>query len=143
MIFLFMRRHSSATRTVNIRVADGLNVKFKIPTDTELGNYVSNTWNGTSDGHDVYDNTELLSINYVLSNYVPTSLLTVWTSSYLNLVPFRCVMLHCPELADHHYSSPSQTSFAKFLLINNLVGLQMMLTVGHSPKTSLTALTKI
>lgn len=79
---IFVYAYSSATRTVEIKVADGLNFKLKIPTDSELANYVSNTWNGASNGHDVYDSTRPLSKNYLLSNYVPTSLLTTWTSSY-------------------------------------------------------------
>ena len=40
---IFVYAYSSATRTVEIKVADGLNFKLKIPTDSELANYVSNT----------------------------------------------------------------------------------------------------
>lgn len=122
--YIFVYAYSSATRTVEIKVADGLDFKSKIPTDDELGIYVSNTWNGASDGHDVYDNTEPLSINYLLSNYVATSLLTTFTSSYLNFVPFRSVLLHCPELADYHYSSPSSysSSIVRKILIDQQLG---------------------
>ena len=105
---IFNYAYSSATRTIEISVKDGLNYKVKIPTDTELGNYVNGQWNSVSAP---YDNRDPLSINYLISNYVPTTGgLTTWTSSYLNLVPFRSVMIHCPELADHHYSSPSSYS---------------------------------
>ena len=72
-----------------------------------------------------YDNRDPVSINYLLSNYVPTTGgLTTWTSSYLNLVPFRSVMLHCPELADHHYSSPASYSsnIVKKILIDSQLG---------------------
>ena len=61
----------------------------------------------------------------MLSNFVPTNGgLTAWTSSYLNLVPFRSVMLHCPELADHHYSSPASYSsnIVKKILIDQQLG---------------------
>ena len=104
---IFVYSYSSATRTVEFKIKDGLNYKLKIPTDTELKNYVNNTWetSGTP-----YDNTNPLSINYLLSNYVATSPLTTWTSSYLNLVPFRAVYINSPELADHHISAPSTYS---------------------------------
>ena len=72
-----------------------------------------------------YDNRDPVSIKYLLSNYVPTNGgLTAWTSSYLNLVPFRSVMLHCPELADHHYSSPASYSsnIVRKILIDQQLG---------------------
>ena len=49
--------------------------------------------------------------------------LTTWTSSYLNLVPFRSVMIHCPELADHHYSSPS--SYSSHIVRKVLIDAQL------------------
>ena len=56
-----------------------MNYKVKIPTDTELSNYVNNTWNTTQAS---YDNSNPVSINYLLSNFVPTNGgLTTWTSS--------------------------------------------------------------
>ena len=101
---IFVYAYSSATRTVEIKVADGLNFKLKIPTDTELSSYVGSEWNrGDAD----YNNTVPLSINYLLSNFVPTiGGLTTWTSSYLNLIPFRALYLNSPDLTDHKYSSP-------------------------------------
>ena len=121
---IFVYAYSSATRTVETKVADGLNFKLKIPTDSELANYVSNTWNGASNGHDVYDSTRPLSINYLLSNYVPTSLLTTWTSSYLNLVPFRAIYINSPDLTDHHYSAPNSfsSSISKKVLVDQQLG---------------------
>ena len=52
---------------------------------------MNGTWDSVSTP---YDNRGPVSINYLLSNFVPTNGgLTSWTSSYLNLVPFRSVML--------------------------------------------------
>ena len=122
---IFVYAYSSATRTVEIKVADGLNFKVKIPTDTELGNYVNNTWTTASELYLNYDNSNPLSINYLLINYVPTNGgLTTWVSSYMNLVPFRAVLLHCPELADHHYASPSSYSsnIVRKILIDQQLG---------------------
>ncbi len=108
---LFVYAYSSATRTVEIKIADGIsNFSFKIPTDDELSNYVNNIWNTATDSVDSYDNSNPLSINYLLSNYVSTSPLTVWTSSYLNLVPFRALYINCPQLCDHHVYSPNSYS---------------------------------
>ena len=67
---IFVYSYSSATRTVEFKIKDGLNYKLKIPTDTELKNYVNNTWNTTQSN---YDSSNPLSINYLLSNYVATS----------------------------------------------------------------------
>ena len=124
---IFVYAYSSATRTVEIKVADGLNFKVKIPTDTELSNYVNNSWTTASENYMTYDNKNPLSINYLLSNYVATNGgLTIWTSSYMNLVPFRAVLLHCPELADHHYASPSSYSsniIRKILIDQQLGGI--------------------
>ena len=122
---LFVYAYSSATRTVEIKIADGIsNFSFKIPTDDELKNYVNGFWNLATDSVDSYDNSDPVSINYLLSNYVPTSPLTVFNSSYLNLVPFRAVLLHCPELADHHYASPSSYSsnIVRKILIDQQLG---------------------
>ena len=107
---IFVYAYSSTSRTVEIKVADGLNFRLKIPTNTELANYVSNTWNGASNGHDVYDNTRPLSESNLLSNYVPTSLLTIYINS--------------PDLIDHHYSAPSSfsSSIIKKVLVDQQLG---------------------
>ena len=119
---IFVYAYSSATRTVEIKVADGLNFKIKIPTDKELATYVNNTWNrGDAD----YNSTVPLSINYLLSNYVETnSGLSVWTSSYLNLIPFRALYINSPELTDHKYSSPIKysSSIIRKILIDQQLG---------------------
>ena len=104
---IFSYAYSASTRTVEFKIKEGLNYKLKIPTDTELKNYVNNQWNTTQSN---YDSSNPLSINYLLSNYISTSPLTTWTSSYLNLVPFRAVYINSPELADHHISAPSNYS---------------------------------
>ena len=57
---IFVYSYSSATRTVEFKIKDGLNYKLKIPTDTELKNYVNNTWNTTQSN---YDSSNPLSIN--------------------------------------------------------------------------------
>ena len=122
---LFVYAYSSATRTVEIKIADGIaNFSFKIPTDDELKNYVNGFWNLATDSVDTYDNSDPKSINYLLSNYVPTTSLTTWTSSYLNLVPFRALYLNSPELTDHHYSSPSNysSSIIRKILIDQQLG---------------------
>ena len=100
---IFNYAYSSATRTAEFSIKDGLNYKVKIPTDDELSNYVGNTWNTTQAS---YDSKNILSINYLLSNYVPSNPLTVWNSSYLNLVPFRYLFISSPELSDYKYSAP-------------------------------------
>ena len=119
---IFVYAYSSATRTMEIKVADGLNFKLKIPTDPELETYVNNTWNrGDAD----YNSTVPLSINYLLSNYVETNGgLSVWTSSYLNLIPFRALYLNSAELTDHRYSSPINysSSIIRKILINQQLG---------------------
>ena len=119
---IFVYAYSSATRTVEIKVADGLNFKLKIPTDDELSSYVASEWNrGDAD----YNNTVPLSINYLLSNFVPTNGgLTTWTSSYLNLIPFRALYLNSPELTDHRYSSPINysSSIIRKILIDQQLG---------------------
>ena len=121
---IFNYAYSSATRTIEISIKDGLNYKVKIPTDDELKKYVGGTWDV---GSAPYNSNDPVSINYLLSNFVATNGgLTVWTSSYLNLVPFRSVMLHCPELADHHYSSPASYSsniVRKILIDQQLSGV--------------------
>ena len=119
---IFVYAYSSATRTVEIKVADGLNLKLKIPTDEELSSYVNNTWNrGDAD----YNSSVPLSINYLLSNFVATNTgLTVWTSSYLNLIPFRALYLNSPDLTDHKYSSPISysSSIIRKILIDQQLG---------------------
>ena len=106
---------------LSIASKDGLNYKVKIPTDIELSNYVGNTWNTT---HANYDSNNILSINYLLSNYVASSPLTVWSSSYLNLVPFRYVFISSPELSDYKYSAPNtySSSIIKKVLVNSQLG---------------------
>lgn len=119
---IFNYAYSSATRTIEISVKEGLNYKAKIPTDTELSNYVNGQWDSVSAP---YENRDPVSINYLQSSYVATNRgLTTWTSSYLNLVPFRSVMLHCPELADHHYSPPASYSsnIVRKILIDQRLG---------------------
>ena len=119
---IFVYAYSSATRTVEIKVADGLNFKLKIPTDEELSSYVGSAWDrGDAD----YNNTIPLSINYLLSNFVPTNGgLTTWTSSYLNLIPFRALYLNSPDLTDHRYSSPVSysSSIVRKILIDQQLG---------------------
>ena len=119
---IFVYAYSSATRTMEIKVADGLNFKLKIPTDTELSSYVGSEWNRNDAD---YNNTIPLSINYLLSNYVPTSGgLTTWTSSYLNLIPFRALYLNSPDLTDHRYSAPNtySSSIIRKILIDQQLG---------------------
>ena len=119
---IFVYAYSSATRTVEIKVADGLNFKLKIPTDEELSSYVGSGWNRNDAD---YNNTIPLSINYLLSNFVPTNGgLTTWTSSYLNLIPFRALYLNSPDLTDHRYSSPVSysSSIIRKILIDQQLG---------------------
>ena len=118
---IFNYAYDSATRTVQFSIKDGLNYKVKIPTNDELENYVNNTWNTTQEN---YDSSNPLSINYLLSNYVPSNPLTVWTSSYLNLVPFRYIFISSPELSDYRYSAPNtySSSIIKKVLVNSQLG---------------------
>ena len=118
---IFSYAYSASTRTVEFKIKEGLNYKLKIPTDTELKNYVNNQWNATQSN---YDSSNPLSINYLLSNYISTSPLTTWTSSYLNLVPFRAVYINSPELADHHISAPSNysSSIIRKVLVSEQLG---------------------
>ena len=87
---IFVYSYDEAARTVEFKIKEGLNYKVKIPTDVELANYVNNSWNTTQAN---YDSSNPVSRNYLLSNFVPTSPLTTWTSSYLNLVPFRYLFI--------------------------------------------------
>ena len=64
---IFVHAYSSAART---------DYRIKIPTDTELANYVNDTRNTTQSS---YDNRSPESINYLLSTYVSTSPLTTST----------------------------------------------------------------
>ena len=118
---IFSYAYSASTRTVEFKIKEGLNYKLKIPTDTELKNYVNNQWNTTQSN---YDSSNPLSINYLLSNYISTSPLTTWTSSYPNLVPFRAVYINSPELADHHISAPSNysSSIIRKVLVSEQLG---------------------
>ena len=71
---IFNYAYASATRTVEFSIKDGVNYKVKIPTDAELSNYVNNQWVvNNSLAETVYDSNAPLSINYLLSNYVPSS----------------------------------------------------------------------
>ena len=118
---IFNYAYDSATRTVQFSIKDGLNYKVKIPTNDELENYVNNQWDTNSAN---YDSNNPLSINYLLSNYVPSNPLTVWTSSYLNLVPFRYIFISSPELSDYRYSAPNtySSSIIKKVLVNSQLG---------------------
>ena len=118
---IFNYAYSSATRTVDFSIKDGLNYKVKIPTDEELSNYVGGVWNTTQAN---YNSNDPLSINYLLSNYIPSSPLTVWTSSYLNLVPFRYLFISSSVLSDYRYSAPNtySSSIIKKVLISQQLG---------------------
>ena len=120
---IFVYAYSSATRTVEIKVKDGLPYTIKIPTDTELENYVDGIWDNVSAP---YDNRKPVSINYLLSNFVPTSPIATWTSSYLNLVPFRYVFITSNALSDYRYSAPNSYSSSiirKVLVTEQLGGI--------------------
>ena len=120
---IFVYSYSSATRTVEIKVKDGLPYTIKIPTDTELENYVNGVWDV---GQSNYDNRKPVSINYLLSNFVPTNPIATWTSSYLNLVPFRYVFITSNALSDYRYSAPNSYSSSiirKVLVTEQLGGI--------------------
>ena len=120
---IFVYSYSSATRTVEIKVKDGLSYTIKIPVDEELTNYVNGIWDTASAP---YDNRKPVSINYLLSNFVPTNPIATWTSSYLNLVPFRYVFITSNALSDYHYSAPNSYSSAiikKVLCTEQLGGI--------------------
>lgn len=122
---IFNYAFRSAARTVQFSIKDGLNYKknsYRYRTNIK---YVNLTWN-TSQAS--YDNRSPKSINYLLSNYVPTSPLSASTSSYLNLVPFRAVYINSPDLTDHHYKSPASYSSS---IIKNSFG---RFTVGRNHK---------
>ena len=104
---IFVYSYSSATRTVEIKAKDGLPYTIKIPTDTELENYVNGVWDT---GQSNYDSRKPVSINNILSNFVPTNPIATWTSLYLNLVPFRYVFTTSNALSDYHYSAPNSYS---------------------------------
>ena len=104
---IFVYSYSSATRTVEFKIKDGLTYTVKIPTDEELANYVNGVWDT---GQSNYDNRNIVSINYLLSNFVPTVPIATWTSSYLNLVPFRYIFITSNALSDYHYSAPNSYS---------------------------------
>ena len=118
---IFNYAYSSSTRTVEFSIKDGLNYKVKIPTDEELSNYVNNQWDTNSSN---YNSNDPLSINYLLSNYIASSPLTVWTSSYLNLVPFRYLFISSAALSDYRYSAPNtySSSIIKKVLISQQLG---------------------
>ena len=118
---IFVYSYSSATRTVEFKIKDGLPYTIKIPTDEELENYVNGVWDT---GQSNYDNRNIVSINYLLSNFVPTSPIATWTSSYLNLVPFRNVFITSNALSDYHYSAPNSysSSIIKKVLVTEQLG---------------------
>ena len=120
---IFVYSYSSATRTVEVKIKDGLPYTIKIPTDTELANYVNGVWDT---GQSNYDNRNIVSINYLLSNLVSTNPIAVWTSSYLNLVPFRYVFITSNALSDYRYSAPNSYSSSiirKVLVTEQLGGI--------------------
>jgi hypothetical protein len=106
---IFVYSYDEATRTVEFKIKEGLNYKVKIPTDTELATYVGGSWDT---GTVPYNSSNPVSINYLLSNFVPSSPLTTWTSSYLNLIPFRYLFITSNYLTDYHYSAPNSYSSA-------------------------------
>ena len=59
-----------------------------------------------------------------MSNYIPSSPLTVWNSSYLNLAPFRYLFISSPELSDYKYSAPNtySSSIIKKVLVSSQLG---------------------
>jgi len=59
-----------------------------------------------------------------LSNFVPTSPIAVWTSSYLNLVPFRYIFITSNALSDYRYSAPNaySSSIIKKVLVTEQLG---------------------
>ena len=65
-----------------------------------------------------------VSINYLLSNFVPSSPLTTWTSSYLNLIPFRYIFITSNSLSDYRYSAPNiySSSIIKKVLCTEQLG---------------------
>ena len=113
--------YDSATKTVEFSIKGGLNYKVKIPTTDELATYVGGVWNTTQQN---YDSNNPLSISYLLSNYVPSNPLTVWISSYLNLVPFRYIFISSPTLSDYRYSVPNtySSSIIKKVLVSQQLG---------------------
>ena len=118
---IFVYSYSSASKTVEIKVKNGLSYTIKIATNDELSNYVNGVWDtGTSN----YNSNSPVSINYLLSNFVPTSPIVTWTSSYLNLVPFRYIFITSNSLSDYHYSAPNSysSSIIKKVLVTEQLG---------------------
>ena len=118
---IFVYAYSSATRTVEIKVKEGLSYSMKIPVDEELETFVGGVWDT---GAVSYNSKKPLSINYLLSNFVPSSPLTVWTSSYLNLIPFRYIFITSNTLSDYRYSAPNSysSSIIKKVLVSEQLG---------------------
>ena len=104
---IFVYSYDEATRTVEYKIKEGLSYSIKIPTDDELSTYVGGVWDT---GSVSYDSKKPVSINYLLSNFVPSSPLTTWTSSYLNLIPFRYIFITSNSLSDYRYSAPNSYS---------------------------------
>ena len=104
---IFVFAYDSATRTVEFKIKDGLSYTVKFPVDEELANYVNGIWDtGTAP----YNSNNPVSINYLLSNFVPSTPLSTWVSSYLNLVPFRYIFITSNSLSDYKYSAPNSYS---------------------------------
>jgi hypothetical protein len=55
---------------------------------------------------------------------VPTNPIATWTSSYLNLVPFRAVYISSSSLLDYHYSAPNSysSSIVRKVLVDEQLG---------------------
>ena len=118
---IFVYSYDEATRTVEYKIKEGLSYSIKIPTDDELSTYVGGVWDT---GSVSYDSKKPVSINYLLSNFVPSSPLTTWTSSYLNLIPFRYIFITSNSLSDYRYSAPNSysSSIIKKILVTEQLG---------------------
>jgi hypothetical protein len=118
---IFVYAYNSATRIVEFKIKDGLTYTIKNPTDAELQNCAGGVWDT---GHSNYDTRNIVSINYLLSNFVPTNPIATWTSSYLNLVPFRAVYISSSSLLDYHYSAPNSysSSIVRKVLVDEQLG---------------------
>lgn len=64
-----------------------------------------------------------VSINYLLNNFAPTSPIAVWTSSYLNLVPPRYIIITWNSLSGYDYSAPN--SYWSWIIKKALVTEQL------------------
>jgi hypothetical protein len=129
---IFVYSYDEATRTVAFSIKEGLSYSIKIPTDEELETFVGGVWDT---GSVSYNNKKPLSINYLLSNFVPSSPLRTWTSSYLNLIPFRYIFITSNSLSDYRYSAPNSYSSSiirKILVTEQLGGVINDNQAGHT-----------